>query len=162
MPGKAKGLRGIEMSRFRPDLQTIVQPLSGSIIPTRPVSRAKSFPGRLDQLSRIRGFVKEVAREAHLDSETVFSLQLAVSEASANAIEHGLPRGDVELSAVFADERLTFTVSHPGRFRPRVGVDPARTCRGMGMPLMLALTDEVVVSHPPGKGTTVSLSLWLR
>ena len=34
----------------------------------------------------------------------------------------------------------------------------SRSHRGMGVPLMLALTDELTVSHPPGAGTTVSLS----
>jgi anti-sigma regulatory factor (Ser/Thr protein kinase) len=156
------------MSEPSSDLQAISRPSSrhdsrgGNRSAVRPLSRARAFPGRPEQLVGIRSFVKEVAVEARLDQETSFNLQLAVSEASANAIEHGLPRGDVKISAELGLHRLTITVAHPGCFRPRIGYDPSRRHRGMGVPLMLALTDEVVVSHPPGDGTTVSLSVWLK
>jgi anti-sigma regulatory factor (Ser/Thr protein kinase) len=142
--------------------QSIFRVSSRRSRPRQPICRAKSFPGRFDQLPRIRSFVREIAREAVLDSDRTFDLEVAVSEAAANAIEHGVPKGDVNLFAICADERLTFTVSHPGSFRPRIGNDPSRRNRGMGVPLMLALTDEMVVSHPPGNGTTVSLSLSLE
>jgi anti-anti-sigma factor len=124
--------------------------------------RTVTFTGRLDQLPRIRGFVGDVAHDAELDDERTFNLEVAVSEASANAIEHGLPQGDLQLSALCGDGRLTVTVTHPGRFLPRLGDDPSRRHRGMGLPLMLALTDEVLVSHPPGEGTRVSLSVYFE
>ena len=127
----------------------------------RAIARTRTFAGRLDQLALIRDFVGEMARDVRLDDEQTFNLQVAVSEASANAVEHGLTPGDVEVSASYGRGRLTITVSHPGRFRPRLGHDPSRGHRGMGLPLMLALTDEVTVSQPPGKGTKVSVSLFL-
>ena len=122
---------------------------------------ARSFSGRFDQLAHIRAFIGDVAGDVRLDKERTFDLQVAVSEASANAIEHGLPPGDVEVSASGRDGRLTITVAHPGVFRPRLRDDPSRAHRGMGLPLMLALTDEVTVSQPPTGGTRVSLSLYL-
>ena len=136
-------------------------------VPPRPngrrhaFARVATFAGRLDQLAQIRDFAGEVAHHAELDNERTFNLLVAVSEASANAIEHGVPSGDIQLSASCGEGRLTVTVSHPGRFLPRLGDDPSRHHRGMGLPLMLALTDEVMVSHPPGEGTKVSLSLYL-
>jgi anti-anti-sigma factor len=123
--------------------------------------RRTTFPGRLDQLERIRHFAERVALDAHLDGERTFNLQVAVSEASANAIEHGLPSGDLSVSASCEDGRLTVVVAHPGSFRTRVTQDPSRSHRGMGLPLMLALVDEVAVSHPPGAGTKVFLSLYV-
>jgi anti-anti-sigma factor len=122
---------------------------------------AQSFPGRFDQLARIRAFIGDVVGDVRLGKERTFDLQVAVSEASANAIEHGLPPGDVEVSASAGEGRLTITVSHPGVFRPRLRDDPSRAHRGMGLPLMLALTDEVTVSQPPTGGTRVSVSLYL-
>jgi serine/threonine-protein kinase RsbW len=127
----------------------------------RVLPMTQSFPDRLDQLPHIRDFVADQARNAGLDESRTFNLQVAVSEAAANAIEHGRPAGDIELSASRAEGRLTITVSHPGHFLPRLGEDPSRSHRGMGIPLMLALTDEVMVSQPPGAGTRVSLSLYL-
>jgi anti-sigma B factor antagonist len=105
----------------------------------------QSFAGRLDELQHIRSFVADRARAALLDEARIFNLQVAVSEAAANAIEHGLPAGDVELSASRWGGRLTITVTHPGHFLPRLKDDPLRSHRGMGLPLMLALTDEVLV-----------------
>ncbi len=128
----------------------------GTVLP-----RTTLFAGRLDQLARIRNFAGKVAGEARLEPERIFDLQVAVSEASANAIEHGLPAGDLSISASCKDGWLTIVVSHPGYFQARSGQDPARSHRGMGMPLMLALTDEITVSHPPGAGTSVFLSLYL-
>ncbi len=131
-------------------------PGRGKVLP-----RSIVFAGRLDQLARIREFAGKAATDAHLDEARTYNLQVAVSEASANAIEHGLPAGNLSLSSLCEGGRLTIIVSHPGCFLPRSGEDPARSHRGMGVPLMLALTDEVTVSHPPGAGTRVSLSLFL-
>ncbi len=127
----------------------------------RVLPRTTVFAGRLDQLSRIRDFAGKAAGDVHLDAERTFNLRVAVSEASANAIEHGMPAGDLSLSSSCKDGRLTIVISHPGCFLARLGEDPARSHRGMGVPLMLALTDELTVSHPPGAGTRVSLSLFL-
>ena len=127
----------------------------------RVLPRTTVFAGRLDQLSRIRDFAGKAAGDVHLDAERTFNLRVAVSEASANAIEHGMPAGDLSLSSSCKDGRLTIVISHPGCFLARLVEDPARGHRGMGVPLMLALTDELTVSHPPGAGTRVSLSLFL-
>ena len=59
-------------------------------------------------------------------------------------------------------DRLTITVSQPGAFRPRIGDNPARADRGMGLPLMLALTNEVKVSRLRSRGTSVALSVFIR
>jgi anti-anti-sigma factor len=128
----------------------------------RVVNRTRSFPGALDELARIREFVGAIAGDVCLDEKRTFDLQVAVSEASANAIEHGLPSGGIEVFALGDKERLTITVSHPGRFLARPGDDPSRGNRGMGFPLMLALTDEVTVCQHPREGTKVSLSLFLE
>jgi anti-sigma regulatory factor (Ser/Thr protein kinase) len=129
--------------------------------PAGPRSRTRIFPPHLDQLSLIREFVEEIAAPTSLGSCDTYNLKLAVSEASANAIEHGVGQGDLKVSASRRRDRITFTVCHPGAFLPRIGNDPARADRGMGLPLMLALTDELRVSRPPGGGTRVTLSVFL-
>jgi anti-sigma regulatory factor (Ser/Thr protein kinase) len=129
--------------------------------PHSPRSRTRIFPPRLDQLPLIRKFVEEMAAATLLGSSRTYNLKVAVSEASANAIEHGLGEGDLRVSATRRRGRLTFTVCHPGAFLPRIGSDPARAHRGMGLPLMLALTDELTVARPADGGTRVSLSVFL-
>ena len=124
-------------------------------------STTRRFPSRLDQLALIRQFVEEVAAATALGSSATYDLKVAVSEASANAIEHGLGEGELEVSARRRRGRLTVTVCHPGAFRPRIGGDPTRAHRGMGIPLMLALTNELIVTRPRDGGTRVSLSVFL-
>jgi anti-sigma regulatory factor (Ser/Thr protein kinase) len=115
----------------------------------------------LDQLPLIRQFVEEIAAAALLGSSRTFDLRVAVSEAAANAIEPGLGDGDLEVSAGRDNDRLTVTVYHPGSFRPRLDRDPTRAHRGMGIPLMLALTHELTVTRPRRGGTMVRLSVFL-
>ena len=126
-----------------------------------PQSQTRVFRPSFDQLAHIRDFVEEVAADSDLGPERAFDLKVAVSEASANAIEHGLGDGNLEVSARRSPGRLTVTVSHPGSFRPRADDDPTRAHRGMGLPLMLALTNELTVTCPGRGGTSVSLSMFL-
>lgn len=126
-----------------------------------PRVQTRMFPSRLDQLALIRQFVEEVAAATPLGKSGTFDLKVAVSEASANAIEHGLGEGDLEVSAKRDRGRLTITVSQPGAFRPRVHGDPTRAHRGMGLPLMMALTNRLTVTRPRSGGTSVSLSMFL-
>jgi serine/threonine-protein kinase RsbW len=114
------------------------------------------------ELARVRKFVEQVAAEAALEGERVFDLKVAVSEACANAMEHaGCDEVLLEISACLQAERLTFVIMDSGFFRlpcrPRdqVGI------RGLGLPLMVSLMDEVSFARGPGGGTRVSLSVLL-
>ena len=138
-----------------------MSPSSVTRRPPRPRSRTRTFPPQLDQLALIRQFVADVAATTSLGSSGTYDLMVAVSEASANAIEHGLGQGDLQVSTSRSPGRLTVSVRHPGAFRPRMDGDPARAHRGMGLPLMLALTNELTVSRPRSGGTCVSLSVFL-
>lgn len=78
---------------------------------------------------------------------------MAVSEASANAIEHGNAEA-VDIEAVMSDDSVTVSVWHAGRF-----VVPPRfeeTTRGLGLPLMIALCDELTVCRTE-EGTRITL-----
>ena len=98
------------------------------------------------------------------DHATRMDVVLAVSEALANAAEHGL-RGDpteaVRLRAVVdrrADGRddVVVTVHDPGRWRTP---DPLSD-RGRGLRIIEALVDDMLVRHE--QGTTVVLRSGLR
>jgi anti-sigma regulatory factor (Ser/Thr protein kinase) len=150
-----------EMSPKEQGVASMSSPSRVTIARVEPRFRSRTFPSRLDQLALIRQFVEEVAAAIPLGNSATFDLKTAVSEASANAIEHGLGEGDLEVSAKRGHGRLTITVSHPGGFRPRVDGDPTRAHRGMGLPLMVALTNELTVTRPRRGGTSVSLSVFL-
>ncbi len=112
------------------------------------------------RLVEIRRFVEEVAVGVGLDAEKIFDLKVAVSEACANAVEHaGSKTPLLEVSAFRSAGRLTFTVTDNGAFRTPTPGRREDDNRGLGIPLMVALVDDVTFSRVPGGGTTVSLSV---
>ena len=125
-------------------------------------SWTRTYPSHLEQLALLRNFVQEVAEDTCLGSEETFDLKVSVSEAAANAIEHGGSEGELVVRATRTAGRLAIILSHPGAFKARLTDDPSRRHRGMGLPLMLALVDEVTISRPRVGGTRVVLSVYLR
>lgn len=114
----------------------------------------------LDRLADARRLVEEISREARLDEERAYNLKVAVSEACANAIEHSGSQDEISICAWLLDDRLLIEIKHPGEFRlARAGTGNSH--RGLGLPLMVALMDEVTINRTPEGGTTVSLSLFL-
>lgn len=114
------------------------------------------------QLAEIRRFVEEVAFEAALDVERVFDLKVAVSEACANACEHAsCAEVPLEIRARLDSRQLTFVVTDTGPFHPPFPLRETVNNRGLGLPLMVALMDEVSFARVPGGGTAVSLSVLL-
>lgn len=115
------------------------------------------------QLAEVRRFVEEVASQVALDIERVFDLKVAVSEACANALEHaGCGSAWLEVCAHCRPERLTFIVTDQGLFRPPNAEHRQSPSRGLGLPLMVALMDEVSFTRTPGGGTRVSLTVLLE
>lgn len=115
------------------------------------------------RLAEIRRFVEETAAEAALDEEKIFDLKVAVSEACANAVEHsGGDHAPLEICVFVYSDRIVFEISDSGDFRvPAAQLRAGRDNRGLGLPLMVALMDEVRISKTPRGGTKVALSLLL-
>lgn len=126
------------------------------------IYRAITVGADTAHLARIRDFVEEVSAEVALDLERVFDLKVAVSEACANALEHAGCEGlSLEVCACLQARRLTFTVTDTGMFHPPLPRWEGASNRGLGLPLMVALMDEVTFVRTPGGGTSVSLSVSL-
>ena len=119
-------------------------------------------PLDMDVLAGIRTFVGQVATTAALCPERAFDLRVAVSEACANAIEHSSEPGRLTVTAWLFPERLTITVVQPDGFFMRDRTHGDRAHRGMGLPLMVQLTDELVFRRLGGGGTEVVLGMALR
>jgi serine/threonine-protein kinase RsbW len=111
-------------------------------------------------LAEVRKFVEQVAREVELDRERIFDLKVAVSEACANAVEHsGSESKPLEVSARLSSRHLTFVIKDNGLFRPPSYAREDFGSRGLGLPLMVTLMDEVSFTRTPDGGTRVTLSL---
>jgi len=105
-------------------------------------------------IAAVRQAIDHLAEEHGLSDDACFELQLAVSEAVANALRHGsaeAPHVDIVMGA--HDGVIEVEVQDRGRFRPRLGVE---TESGRGLSLMVALLDEVEFCAGDG-GTRVRM-----
>src|SRR6266508_518771 len=112
-------------------------------MPTQGVTRLE-LALESSPISAVRQAVDRLARENGLTDEARFELQLAVSEAVANALRHG--SGETAHVDVFLAARngmIEIEVKDHGFFEPRSSVDAER---GRGLPRMVALLDEVEVA----------------
>jgi anti-sigma regulatory factor (Ser/Thr protein kinase) len=105
---------------------------------------------------QVRTAVEAVARANGLSPEATFDLKVATVEALANALRAGTNEPmNVDVSLESDDEAIQVEVLDRGRFQVTNGLDPAR---GRGLPLMIALADEVDFSRDE-RGTRVRIRM---
>ena len=117
-------------------------------------------PADLSELSKARRLMEEVGRAAGLPDDRIFDLQVAVSEAAANAIEHAA--SEVEIAAWRLPDRVIVEITNDGAFQPGLYKDDEHRRRGLGLPLVVSLADQVHVSRQPEGKTRVSLTFFLQ
>ena len=86
--------------------------------------------------------MERVARASNLTAEAIFHLKVAATEAVTNAIKGAPSNRAVEVA--IAGGKVQVEVTDRGGFKPSYRLDTAREAEGgRGIPLMLALVDEV-------------------
>lgn len=126
------------------------------------------IPGRYRNLARIGEIVASVGKEAGLDHSTIYSLQLALDEASSNIIEHsyeGEGLGDIKLGYRIDEKDIVFVLRDQGvAFNPLDLPEPDFSIpledlpgRGAGVMLMRKLVDELQYTHTPGEGNELKI-----
>ena len=118
-----------------------------------------TIPADLSRVAEVRAWLGEVAG-GRLPEARLFDLQVTVSEAAANAIEHAASA--VELTAWLLPDRLMVEITNDGIFQPGLYKDDEHRRRGLGLPLMVSLADQVHVFRQPQGKTTVSLTFFLQ
>lgn len=121
-------------------------------------------PARPESLALVRLALGAVAGVAEAPADAVADLKLAATEACTNVVQHAYPDrgdGDGHITVRFSLEARTFTVEVCDL---GVGFDPERVPdvltpdgereRGMGIPIIRAVTDTVVIASN-GEGTRV-------
>jgi PAS domain S-box-containing protein len=116
-----------------------------------------AIPADLSRLAEVRAWAGEVGSSASLPAARVFDLQVSVSEAAANGIEHAASA--VELVAWVLPDRLIIEITNDGVFQPGLVKGEGRR-RGLGLPLMVSLADQVHVSRLESDRTKVSLTFF--
>jgi serine/threonine-protein kinase RsbW len=116
--------------------------------------RAIKLDSSLDHVIIARDFVADIARQVPMDRQQVHDLELVVTEALTNVIEHAYEgREDcaVEVAVTHEDDQFTIVISHDGAdFNPESVPDPVmqeylaqRRVGGLGLFLMKKLMDQV-------------------
>ena len=110
-------------------------------------------------MPEVRAWAWEAGSAASLPEARIFDLQVTVSEATANAIEHAASA--VELTAWVLPDRLLVEVTNDGVFQPGLYKDHDGRRRGLGLPLIVSLADQVHVSRLASDKTQVSVTFFL-
>lgn len=122
------------------------------------VSTIHSFRAHPSALYEIRQFVRQLAADANLPSQATNDLLVAVSEACANSMLHTSSR-EIKVSWTIRSDCVEVKVRDEGVFRRRVPMPELDGRGGHGIPLMMALVDEISIREGTvGKpGTLVRL-----
>jgi PAS domain S-box-containing protein len=114
----------------------------------------------LSEGARVRAFLRPLTEELGFSPERCYDIQVAVCEATANAIEHTQMAGEVRVEAHVLADRLEVSVHGTGQFRLPAQQD-GREHRGLGLPLMATLSDHLALYSVADGGTLVSLTFFL-
>jgi anti-sigma regulatory factor (Ser/Thr protein kinase) len=122
----------------------------------------RRFPAHAEHVSDARRQVLEVARETGAPDAALDGVRLAVSEAVANAVQHGYRdgrSGEVTVLAEADHERLKVVVTDEGC---GMSAHPGGNGAGLGLPLIAELTDSMSVRPARGgRGTTLCMTFHL-
>ena len=117
-----------------------------------------TIPADLSRLAEVRRFTDRACRAFGFAPELSYQIKLAMSEAVANAIEHGstTPDDPIRLQVVHEGDALAFYVSDGGTF-----IEPAMVYdhdlmdeRGRGLGFIELLMDDVSINPSP-EGTVI-------
>jgi serine/threonine-protein kinase RsbW len=112
----------------------------------------------LSRLAEVRRFTESACRAFGFKPEISYQVKLAMSEAVANAIEHGstTPDDPIRLQVVHEGDALAFYVSDGGTFiEPSMVYDhELMDERGRGLGFIELLMDDVAINPSP-EGTVI-------
>jgi serine/threonine-protein kinase RsbW len=117
---------------------------------------SRSFVASPAQLAPLRRSLRAWLARAGLDAESADGVILAVSEAAANAVEHGYGSDGVGIVTVMArldDGVVRLSVRDEGSWREH----RARDGRGRGLRIIEKVVDDVSIDRSDG-GTVIRMS----
>lgn len=122
-----------------------------------------SVPGKLEYVGTIRLAISSLANCAGFDIEAIEDIKVAVSEACSNVVNHGCAKGAdfYEVSCEVYEDRMVICIED---FAGGYDVDLYREPNlndpkegGLGIYIMKALMDEVLIRSAIGEGTRIQL-----
>lgn len=124
--------------------------------------------GHFKNLAKIADFIEQAARQAGLDDQAAYAVQMAVDEACSNIIEHGYGgegRGSIRLACQIQKDGLQIRIHDQARPFDPSQVPPLdtdaplseRKPRGMGLFFIRQLVDQVEFEFDPPHGNRLTL-----
>lgn len=100
-------------------------------------------------------------------SDASIEFMLAVGEALANAVEHGVSSSEIQIRVEIRDSKASVVIIDHGQgFQPQISfkaaLPDAESERGRGLPIIFYCTDSFTIDSHPEAGTRVSLCRELR
>ena len=123
-------------------------------------------PPKPEYVSEVRARTDAFLMTRGVGEDDRFSIELAMGEALANAMEHAAADYLIEANTTVQDAAVYVTIVDEGCGFVEIKESCAMPCvdsiRGRGFPLMEALVDSVSVRSPPDRGTAVVLVRYIR
>lgn len=127
-----------------------------------------TIAGRYENLVKLADFIRQIARQAGLDSFAVYSVETAVEEACTNIIEHaygGEGKGMIECTCTVDDAALIIQLRDKGKpFNPKKIRNPdtkaplnKRESHGLGLYIMRKWMDDVRFEFSAESGNTLTM-----
>jgi serine/threonine-protein kinase RsbW len=117
-----------------------------------------ALPARAANIAVVRHAFGALGEAFALDEETLSNIRLAVTEACTNVVVHAYPDGQEGLLEIFAtlqEEKLVVVVRDEG---PGIGPRPDSPGLGLGLPLIVSLTESVRLGRDEDERTEVCMT----
>jgi len=124
------------------------------------IKMALSLPRDARTIAVARHICRQTLRELGVEGECVSDIEVALTEACTNVLDHSGPGDEYDVRVTLAERDCVIRVVDSGSGfdveAPRAPPDDAAE-RGRGIALMRALVDEVRFESRPADGTIVHL-----
>jgi anti-sigma regulatory factor (Ser/Thr protein kinase) len=117
-----------------------------------------TLPARPENVAVVRHVLGAFAEALRLEPALVEDIRLAVTEACTNVVRHAYrdaEHGTIDVVIRPTGDRLELIVSDHGS---GMGPSPDPMGPGLGLPMIAALADDVVIEPAPGGGSRISMS----
>jgi serine/threonine-protein kinase RsbW len=117
-----------------------------------------ALPARAENIAVVRHAFGALGEAYAVDEQIISNIRLAVTEACTNVVVHAYPdgrEGPLEVLATLREEKLVVVVRDEG---PGIGPRPDSPGLGLGLPLIVSLTESVILGRDEDEHTEVRMT----
>jgi serine/threonine-protein kinase RsbW len=117
-----------------------------------------ALPARAANIAVVRHAFGALGEAFAVDEQILSNIRLAVTEACTNVVVHAYPDGHegmLEILATLHEQKLVVVVRDDG---PGIGPRPDSPGLGLGLPLIVSLTESVLLGRDADERTEVRMT----